>query len=977
MKTKKDSQVRAVYSRPFKLMTAGAATLLCTTLAFGQAVAPTRPASDDKKDDVVKMEAFEVTGSRIKRLDTETVSPVVQLTADSIEAKGFISFSDAIRSLSFNNGQALTPIDAGTSFTPGISTFNLRGLGNNSSLVLINGRRTAAYGAPGFNGFQSMFDLNSLPEGAIQSVEILKDGGSAIYGSDAVAGVLNIKLRKDYHGAEATVEYGDFFNTSGALKSASITAGATSGKTSIVVTANWRDQGMILSKDLWYSRDANLTSVAHKAKPKFGLTGGGDTNVIPYPGDTVPLSDYKYYEWFDNSSATGSPGYVGIPTVGTSGTTLSNVTYTVPDYDANPDQTGMVRGRHYYNFQNDTSFMDEMRNYAFYTRLQHDFTDYISAALELSLTHNESKSLSAPTPVTLASEQGLTIGSKMYIPKTNPFNPWSGDTVLDPRPSEPTYGDVVFDGNIYTGGRRLLEAGPRINDVTANSPRLLLTFNGKLPETSILKDWTWEAGALYSTSEITNDNAGVVPDYKLQQALLGLVDDGNGGLMWDASAPDARRTFFNWFGLNDDRFGRFLATKNPVTFKSKLESYDFRAGGPIAHLPAGDIGFSIGAERYTQRQSVNQTELNNTGNVIGGSNGSSWAGDRTVNAVYAEISVPVTKWFEATAAGRYETYSDDGFQERVRPKFGVKFRPLDWLIIRASYAQSYKAPDLAYLYAAKTVTYTSSAYNDPVTNVQNQLEVHVVGDKDLKPETTDTYYAGIAIEPQKGWLKGFGASIDLFRYEQKNLLAQISDFYGYNDILMGAMNGEARFVDMVKRDPGPAQTLLYLEDPYTNISERINEGMDFELYYKWATQRYGNFRVSLEGTYSRTDKIDGDPILGSPTNRRFNGNVALAWNYRDWDANVACYYIRGADYSAGVANIPGEGVFYFDYKIKDQYVVNAQVSYKGFWNTRITLGVSNVFNQRPPVDLYSSTGFTSGVNYVLPAFWSVKVTKSF
>lgn len=969
--------------------------LLMPAPIFGQAVtqqpdpAATTTGTEVRRDDVVQLEKFEVTGSRIRRLDMETVSPVVQLTTANIEAKGFITFSDAIRSLSFNNGQALSPIDAGTSFTPGINTFNLRGLGNNSSLVLVNGRRAAVYAAPGFNGFQSMFDLNSLPEAAIESVEILKDGGSAIYGSDAVAGVLNIKLRKDYQGAQVSLEYGDYFNTSGAVKSASIVAGARSGKASVLVAASWVDQGMIKSSDLYYTRNADLTNVAYKANPVFGLTGGGDPYVLPWPGGDVPLADYAYpgYLWFDMSSPTGYPGYVAIPTV--DGADLYSTEYTPPAPTSNPAQEDMIAdARHWYNFQDDTSFTDETRNYSFYTRAQYDFTEYLTGALEVGLTHNESRSLSAPTPVTLAAEQGFAIGSKMHIPASNPYNLWAGERVYDPKT-----GDLVFDGNIYSGGRRLMETGPRINEVTADSPRLLVTLGGKLPEYSFFHDWTWEVGALYTSNEVTNTNPGAVPDYKLQQALYGLVDDGAGGLTWDANAADpdnsdydpSQLAFFNWFGLNDERFGNFLATKNPTVYKSKLENFDFRVGGPIAQLPAGDMGFSLGAEHYVQNQSVNQTDLNNTGNIIGGSSGSSWEASRTVNAVYAEVTVPVAKWLEVSAAGRYEAYSDDGFEERVRPKFGAKVRPLDWLIVRASYAQSYKAPDLAYLYAAQTVTYTGAAYNDPVTNVKSQFEIHVAGDKDLKPETTDTYYAGVAIEPQRGWLKGFGASMDFFRYEQKNLLAQMSEFYTYEDILSGAEAGEEPFVDMVVRDSGPAQTLLYIEDPYTNISERVNQGVDLSFYYMWATNRYGNFRVGMDMTYNDEDKVNGDSILGTPFNRRFNGNASVAWNYRDWDANVSCYYIRGGDYAVGVVSFdeedypdyPEYGMLYYEYHVKDQYIFNAQVSYKGFWNTRITLSVSNLFNQRPPVDLYSTTGFVTGVNYVLPAFWSLKVTKQF
>src|SRR5690606_1370174 len=113
-------------------------------------------------------------------------------------ASGFLTLAEAIRALPLNGAQAMRPVDSGLSLTPGISSFNFRALGSNNTLVLINGRRAAPYAVPGYDGFQTMFDLNSIPAGAIESIEILKDRGSALYGSDAVAGVLKLRLRRDY-----------------------------------------------------------------------------------------------------------------------------------------------------------------------------------------------------------------------------------------------------------------------------------------------------------------------------------------------------------------------------------------------------------------------------------------------------------------------------------------------------------------------------------------------------------------------------------------------------------------------------------------------------------------------------------------------------------------------------------------------------------------------------------------------------------
>lgn len=948
MKTKKNTQVRGVYSYPFQLLTAGAALLLSATMAFGQATKPADD-TDTKKADVVSLEKYEVTGSRIKRLDTETVSPVVVMTTENMEARGFPTFSDAIRSLTFNSGQSLTPIDAGTSFTPGINTFNLRGLGNNSSLVLVNGRRAAAYAAPGFDGLQSMFDLNSIPDAAIESIELLKDGGSAIYGSDAVAGVLNVKLRKDYQGAWASLQYGDYINTSGAAKQISILAGARSGKASVLVAGSWRDQGGIMARDLYYTRNADNTDVAHKADPVFVVTGSGDVNDLLDPGET-PIND----GFFDNRSGSGYPGYVSV----------GGVAYTFDDPTNNPAVANASRGRNYYNYQQNTSFLDERRTYSFYTRASYDFNPYISAAVEVSLTHNESRIDSAPTPVVLANEHGLDYTTPMYIPANNPYNPWGVD--------------------IYTGARRLIETGNRINSVTADAPRMLLSFSGQLPEDTFLKDWTWDVGLLHSRSNVTNLNKGTVPDYRMQQALMGLVNDGKGGLMWSVNAPDSSRTFFNWFGLNDSRFSNFLSIENPISYKNTLSSYDFHASGPVGQLPGGNIGVSLGFERYMQSAGVYQTDLNATGNIIGGSMGMSWEAGRTVNAMYAEVNLPFTKWLEAQVAGRYESYSDDGFQRRVRPKVGVKVRPLDWLIVRASYAQSYKAPDLAYLYESQIVTFTSSQYADPAypSAARAQIQMRVVGNPELNPETTDAYYVGIAVEPQRGFLKGLTGSIDFFQFNQKNLLAQMTDFFGYNTILAQALQGNEPFASMVKRapssGPGDAGQLLYIENPYMNDLTRNMQGIDAEVDYKWHTNNLGDFMAKLELTYNIFDKIDGDNYVGTTYSRRWNANATVSWKYRDWLANVNCWYLRGTDDYLYLGDMGDPyGGLYIKYHIKYQAVVNASVTYSGFWRTNITLGVTNLFNQRPPVDPTGTGGALTSNNWVLPVSWFVRISKEF
>jgi iron complex outermembrane receptor protein len=921
--------------------------------SFAQASSIPPPPVVEPGSETITLQAFEVTGSRIKRLDSETVSPVVVLRADDMKAAGFTTVADAIRALPFNNGQALTPTDSGTSFTPGVNSFNLRGLGNNNTLVLINGRRAVPYAAPGFNGFQTVFDLNSIPESAIESVEILKDGGSALYGSDAVAGVVNFKLKREYSGVYVSTEVGDYFDTGALLKKAAIVTGGmtASGKTSLFLAASWAEQAAVYARDLDYTREADKTSVAADADPYYYVTGfntaAGYHNLQDYLNDagfTDPVSD----GWFDNTSPSGYPGRVLIAGRYRTFRTPTNA----------PTTAGSVAATNWYNFQESAGLFPSYENYSVFTSAKHDFSDNLYGFLEFSFTRTQTESDAAPTPVTLSAEQGLTAGTTMTIPAYNAYNPWGVD--------------------ITAGNRRLVELGNRINDVTSDTPRLLVGVGGKLPATGTLTDWTWETGYLYSKNTVTNLNRNSVTDYSLQQALNGLTRQGDGSLRWNPNTPQNQRVYFNWFGLNEAAFADFLAIENPNSSSLEYKSYDISASGSLWQLPAGPIGVSVGAERRMEDLADVQTDLNATSNIVGGSAGTSSFGSRDVTSVFAEVNVPLTRWFEFQVAGRYEDYSDKGFKDEARPKVGFKFRPLDWLILRGSYSESFKAPDLAYLYTGSTNTFTSSQYFDPVTGESNQIQIRVAGNPNLMPETTDTYYVGLSLEPQKGFLRGLNVSVDFVKFEQSNLLAQLTDFYSYSDFLTRAAAGEALFASKVVRDP-VNQRLLYIADDYSNISTAEYTGVDFDVSYRWKTAALGRFYVGVAGTYLDSYKIDGDNIAGSSLTPRFNGNVSFNWIYRDIQWNLFGVYRgeRDGSYGLGYFTDPDIDSMYILYTLKEQFTLNTSVAYRGFKDTTITLGVNNVLNDTPPVDPFEGSGTTPGVNDPYPMFWYVRFEHQF
>lgn len=942
------------------------------------AVAQTAPAATTAENQnpteekaVVKMQEYEVTGSRIKRLDAETVSPVVQIKTQDLSLEGFTTVGDALRSLPFNSGQALTPTDSGSSFTPGISTINLRGLGNNTTLVLINGRRGVPYAAPGFNGFQTVFDLNSIPDAAIESIEILKDGGSAIYGSDAVGGVVNFKLRKDFQGLTTSVQVGNYFNTDGFFKKASMVGGASTAKASVVAVASFSEQNAVFGRDESFSKNADKTDLADRGYP-YWSGSGWETMGFKTEKDYLAAvaADATYYygsftdpvrdAWFglgNNNSSRGYPGYVVVDG--------QQMTFDAPT--STPTLDAAVPGYNPYNFMQEEGLFPWYRLMSFYTRMQYDFSDNLYAFAELSFSRSQSDVYSASTPADLEDSNGLfsgTVGTPdgLHIPSYNPYNPWGED--------------------IYTGRRRMFEEGPRHNNVTSDTPRLLAGVGGKF-----LDNWTWETGAMYTKNSVDNVSMNAVADYGLQEALMGLTRMSDGSLTWNPQTPQADRVYYNWFGENEAAMAKFLNIQNPNSSSLEYIMLDANASGTILpSLPYGGIGVAVGAEHRQEKFANIRTDLNATGNIIGGDEGTSSSGSRDVSAVYAEIDVPILKnlpfaqSLEAQLAGRYEQYSDEGFAKQVRPKIGLKYRPLDWLILRGSYSKSFKAPDLAYLYTSSTTTYSASQVYDPLTDSWDQLKVITGGNPNLKPELTDTYYAGLSIEP-KGKLEGLDVSVDWFRFQQKNLLASLTDYYTYEGFITGAIAGDPLFIDKVERNPDDNK-IVFLKDTYTNVSNAVYRGVDLDISYLWKTHSLGNIRAEVQSTWIDRVELDGYNVVGTYLTARWNATTDLSWIKGDWGVRLFGVLRGRREYHEDLGSwylngVEGPDHLYYNYDIKTQYTQNIAVTYKGFHHYELTLGVDNVLNTKPPVDFTDVTGSTTGVNDEAPAFWYFKVDMTY
>ncbi len=896
--------------------------------------------------DEEELEAFTVTGSRIPRLDLEGPNPVLRMTPESLAATGFNTVGEQLRTLPFNSGQALTPIDSGTSFTPGVSTINLRGLGNNNVLVLVNGRRAAPFGASGFNGFQTLFDFNSIPASAIESVEILKDGASAIYGSDAVSGVVNINLRRDFEGMTVNVGIGNTFSTDSFEKSGFFITGARSARTSVVVTADWYERNALFARDMDWSSNADLRDV-----------GGADRR-----------------------SAATFPGLVFVPGVGFQ--TFANPTTNPRAEDAVAYGTELGDGRRagFYNYLDDSDFHPEVRQYGFYTSLSHEITDNIRAYADVSFRRAETLNQSAPTPAFSFNEQGYyreplsaaqleeqfgegtefdptnrnhysagVVDWAMVIPAFNPFNPWG----------------VEIDGDFAPSYIRWVEVGNRINDVISDTPRIVLGLDG-----NITPDWTFDVGALYTMNNYNNANQGAIQDRLLQDALDGVV--------FNEGTPDEELVYLNPFGPNDQRILDYMTIANPVTSRYETYSFDFSIGGALYDMPAGVLGLAAGAEYREERLSDFRTALNETGQIVGGSEGSSVFGARNVKAVFAELAVPVLPNLELQLAARYEDYSD--FGSTTKPKISGMFRPIPSVILRAAYSESFLAPNLPFLYTSQSTSFTAAALQDPRRPEDDLRQIRMLGggNPDLDPEETDTIYLGAAFSPEEGPLQGLYVGVDFFIFDSTNLIDRnAAQFLLDNELDEDGNPTEfAQFV--VRGPPEPGETVgivNFVRTTWENISERKYKGWDFDVRYEFDTDAAGRFRLQATATYLEELSFGGPNQSGTRLLPKWRGNFNANWRYADWSASVFVNYIHSRSGTDSVR--ASDGARLTNARYASQITVNPSVTYSGFLDTRITLGVRNVFDKTPPLDYGEATRYTGGVNLWEPAFWYLRVTRDF
>ena len=636
----------------------------------------------------VTIEEVIVTGSNIPTSEEVGPNPVDTYRKEDITRLGVRSATDLIEKLPAATGSAINEnvVNGGD----GRVEINLRGILAKETLVLQDGRRLAPVGFAG-----DTVDLNTIPLGLIDHIDILKDGASAIYGADAVAGVFNVWLIHKFRGLEIYTSYGNtnlgFANDAGEERGY-LLAGTGDDKTDIVVYAEFYNRAAI------YSRDADISSNAD-----FTRFGGSDFRSGAFAGHV-------------GGDSSGQPNRVYQPDRNNGALTPTPHAYQDA---ANDPQYVMIT----------PNLLDQLLfNFADRTRHSPRSTANISMARSIAkfainiwsflLTSNMC-ALSGIAPwrqlqfnpdvwTDKDHPSGITApGFGISVPIQNPFNPFTvGDPIppdtkpyispggFDPRFPQ-TQSSAAPPGTQFTTfvRYRALEAGPRTFKITTDNYEFTGGLKGNLGEFGdYFKTWNWETGFRYSEDSRVARDGGIVDTNALRQALL----DTNPA------------TAFNPFGLNQNSravIDRVITTTTELG-RTSLTLEDLKLFGDLFNLPAGPISFALGGEHRTEHTSDQPDALESSGNILGGTPFESTKGSRDVWSIYWEVRVPVTSpaWnlpglysLELDYQERFEDFSDFGGTER--PKFSVRWQPIDsGLTIRATYSEAYHAPTLSDLF---------------------------------------------------------------------------------------------------------------------------------------------------------------------------------------------------------------------------------------------------------------------------------------
>ena len=899
--------------------------------AFAASPAAMAQQEGDDEEDQLELGRQVVTGSRIKRIDLEEARPVVVITRDDIELSGQESVADVLRSSPVNTFGSSREV-SGNNWL-GQASIDLHGIGGTRSLVLLDGRRMprSPVSANQFN------DLNIIPLAAVDRIEILTDSASAIYGSDAIGGVINIILRKDYDGVEFGAALDRPTREGADADAGAITIGGSTSRGRFLFGADFRSKAHIASADREYARG----------------NPGYDAGAIDYPD--APF-EATWYAW-ENASNVSPWGNTIV------GWNLNRgLTYlAAPNCEQVVDpETGerlllgpylAANGRQYCGFDY-TAFSWE-------TAALKRASSFLHAEYELSPDHTlrvqsvfsrvDHHGRYAPAVGGFVLNEGAAAGLKESFGFDVPYPEFLGP-----------FSFFRYPFPYYELVHRFVGLGNRDFKATNNY------FENALMAYGTVGIFDYEIEARHSRYTGREDSCCYAKSFTTSEYVsLGLYNP------FDPLSPDNSAAYDNiTSNANRDIRGDYRTYSAVVSF----DMFD---------APAGPVGWAFGAEYLEELYYDIYDPLSAGGDLIG-SAGNSGEGERIVKSAFGEAYIPILANLEASAAVRYDSYDDSSGNE-LSLYFSARYQPTDWLLFRASWGEGFRAPNMTNLYAAQSF---SADFGTDLVDCQRagisagncprgQFDTFSGGNPNLGPEVSTSYNVGFVIDWEP----------TIVRIDYWNV--SIEDGIGIST-LQGLINSELRgqCVDtgradptietgllaqiiecgsgnVIKRSPDDG-TLLEAETNWSNTFRSEYGGVDVLLQHELETATAGDFEFSLYGVRmlrvrSRSQSAtDWSNSLGESGQVKYSASGLIRWTYGDHTVSA---YVRHLD---GYVR-PEE-----EFKASSHTEFDLYYRWDTPWSGRITIGVRNLTDEDPELDpteapasydLYSVDGRVPYVSY--------------
>ncbi|WP_312571458.1 TonB-dependent receptor domain-containing protein [Brevundimonas sp.] len=1003
--------------------TASAVTLMAAGGAWAQAepIAAEGPA---QVDDIV------VVGTNIRGARTTAALPVVVADREQIEATGASTGDELLRTIpQMGDVQFDSSSGAQTSNSArgDVNSVNLRSLGVGNTLVLLNGRRVVQH--PTSQGTSDTgtvpvlsYNSNAIPVAGLERLEVLLDGAAAIYGADAVAGVVNTVLRDNIDGLSISARYGGAEGTQMRDFETNLFAGKNFDRGNLSIFANYASRSALWASDQDFTRSDDIRDL-FAGYPDFAgvQTLDGRSSNTPWARLSVGARSAIRSNGAAVTNAQGAFRYQ--PTSFGCGVSVGN-------------DICIASGNHAFNTTNrdmrydtrvGTTVRPSVERMNVFLTGRYDITPDVEAFGEIGYYSASSRAVQPPV-VNL---------NQIWIPASNYYNPFGpvrfADGALNPNRLPGLTGVPTGGLPVLLTNYRFVDTGFQIVKVDNYQARLLGGLRGEW------RGFDWETALLYSEAKATDSSPNINMTALQKQLALSTPDAYNpfgGGCVTTTSYGDCSPS-------SQAAIDAIVFDMRRVS-KTTLSLADFKLSrGDLFNLPAGPVGMAFGLEARRETQSDDRdanldgaytftdmvTGEKNASNVSAVSPNPDTKGSRNVFSTYIEFAVPVispemniplVQRVDLQLAGRYEHYSD--FGSVAKPKIAAAWDVIDGVRVRGSYSQGFRAPNLEQTNAteygrlASGVDYVRCEADLRAGRINNfadcsrplsSVSLLVAGNPDLEPEESTNSSYGLVLQPHfiPRRFGEFTFTIDRWRIEQQKIVgllgAQTAVALDYLYRVQGQtnplVNRRAPSLEDIQLFDGtglaPAGDVVSINDRFINLQPQTVSGLDLAMNWSLRRTRYGTFIVNVNA--SKLEKFTRDPgdivnelfaaraagtinagttlpdpsqLIGQNGRPEWRVNASLTWRKGPWRAGASSQYVSGFEQASllGRSGSPWE--------VDGRQTINGYVDYAFPDETRVRLGARDLTNEGPPL---ADNGYRGTVHSPWGRYWYVNVSKTF